>query len=221
MSRHRSGVLAIALLVSSLVGLAVGLWYPDPAEGDQYTYAEIQPIRDAWWAWHVFAGASLVLNVCGSALAGWLLARNRGAVLATVGGSLMWLGAGFYAVGVGGLASAFYFGTALDEASGARMLESAQDDFAHFWGPPVAGAALTALGTIMLAVALWRARTVPRWVPVLLATIPVTFVATTGVIGTLALLPVTVATVALGWYVWRQSAEARPTTPSEPVPDAA
>jgi hypothetical protein len=205
---HRAALLAIVLLGTSILGIAVGLWYPDPANGDHYTYAQISPMRTEWWIWQTIAGTNLVLGVCATAVACWLLVKTRGAVWGTVGGCLLWLGAGLYAVGIGGLATFFYFGTepaAVDAASGERMVEYAQDHIARLWGPLIAGAVLVALGTVVLAIALWLARSVPRWVPVLLATAPVTFVATTGVAGTLAGLPLTVGTVALGWYVWRDS----------------
>jgi hypothetical protein len=208
-NRYGAALLAIVLLLTSIGGIAVGLWYPDGADGDRYPYTQIRPIRDAWWGWHVFAGVNVVLGVCASALAGWLLVKTRGAVLAIVGGSVMWLGAALYGVGLGALASVFYFGAepaALDPASGTRLLEYVNDHSARLYAPAIAGAVLVALGTLILAVALWRARTVPRWVPVLLATVPVTFVATKGVAGVVVLLPLTAATVALGWYVWQQSA---------------
>lgn len=210
-NRYGAGLLAIVLLLTSIGGIAVGLWYPEGDDGDRYTYAHIQSIQDAWWGWHVFAGVNLVLGVCASALAGWILVKTRGTVLALIGGSVMWLGAALYGVGLGALASIFYFGAetaALDEPSGAKLLDYAQDHFARLYGPLLAGALLVALGTIILAVALWRAKTVPRWVPILLATVPLTFVATNGLVGTLVLLPLTVGTVAIGWYAWRQTPSA-------------
>lgn len=211
--RFGTGVLAVVLLLTSIGGIAISLWYPDGANGDRYSYSQIQDIRSAWWGWHVFAGVNLVLGVCSSALAGWLLVRSRGAAVSIIGGSVMWLGAALYGVGLGSLASIFYFTTepaALDTAGGEELLGYAQDHFARLYGPLLAGALLVALGTVILAVALWRARTVPRWVPILLVTIPVTFVAANGTIGVLAELPLAIGTVALGWYVWREN---------EPAPD--
>ena len=199
------GVLAAVLLLTSIGGIAISLWYPDGTDGDRYSYSQIQDIQSAWWGWHIFAGVNIVLGVCASALAGWLLVRSRGAILSIVGGSVMCLGAALYGVGLGSLASVFYFTVepaALDTADGEKLLDYAQDHFARLYGPLLAGAILVALGTIILAVALWRARTVPRWVPILLATVPVTFVAANGIIGVLAALPLTIGTVALGWYAF-------------------
>jgi hypothetical protein len=229
-SRLGVGVLAAVILLTSIGGIAISLWYPDGVNGDRYSYSQIQAIQSAWWGWHVFAGVNIVLGVCASALAGWLLVRSRGAVLSMVGGGVMCLGAALYGVGLGSLASVFYFGVepnALNTADGEKLLDYAQDHFARLYGPLLAGAVLVALGTIILAVALWRARTVPRWVPILLATIPVTFVAANGIAGVVAALPLTIGTVALGWYAYlgvepnddpitaRDSLEASPETGGE------
>jgi signal transduction histidine kinase len=204
--RPGAGLLALVLLLTSLGGIAVGLWYPDPADGERYSYEQIQAIHDAWWGWHVFAGVNLVLGVGASALAGWLLVRSRGAALAIVGGTTMCVGAALYGVGLGVLAGIFGFGAdpdAIDTVNGTKLLDYAQDRFAMLYGPLLAGAVLVALGTILLAVALWRASTAPRWVPLTLATVPITFIAANGVAGALALLPLSAGTVALGWYAWR------------------
>ena len=140
------------------------------------------------------------------------LVKARGVLLATVGGSMMWLGAALYGVGLGGLATIFYFGTepaAIEEASGAKLLEYVNDHVARLYGPVIAGAALVAVGTVFLAVALWRAKTVPRWLPALLATLPITFVLPPNEpAGLVVEALVAIATAALGWYTWRH--EARP-----------
>jgi hypothetical protein len=127
MNRLGAGILAVVLLLTSIGGIAVSLWYPDAANGDRYSYSQIRDLRSAWWGWHVFAGVNLILGVCASAVAGWLLVRTRGALLSIVGGSVMWLGAALYGVGLGALASVFYFGAepaALDTANGEKLLES-------------------------------------------------------------------------------------------------
>ena len=85
----------------------------------------------------------MVLGVCASALAGWLLVKGRGAVLAMVGGSVMSLGAALYGVGLGALASIFYFGAepaALDVANSTKLLEYVNDHVARLYAPLIAGA---------------------------------------------------------------------------------
>lgn len=208
-ARRRVALLAIVILVTSLAGVLVGLLYPDADADGQFSYARVEPIRDFFWAWHVFAGTNLALGIPALAIAGWLLVPARGSGLATVGGAMMWVGTALYGVGLGGLATVFYFGSARDAIgaeAGTRLLDHVNDQVARLYGPLLAGAALVALGTVMLAVALWRARSVPRWVPVLLATIPLTFVLpTSGLVGLVVELPTAIGSIALGWYAWRRT----------------
>lgn len=210
--RSRMTLLFAVIVLTSVAGLAVGLWYPAPDAGDRYTYAGVQPIRDFWWAWHVFAGVNLVVGVTALALAGLRLVPSRGAVWGTVGASMMWLGAGLYGVGLGGLATAYHYATSpvLDRASGMALVEALGTDFARLYGIVLPGALLVALGTVALSVALWRARTVPRWVPIVAGiSILATFVVeTSGPAGLLAEGPVAISSVAIGWHAWRTSARA-------------
>jgi hypothetical protein len=53
-----------------------------------------------------------------------------------------------------------------DPATAARLIDHVNDDTVRMLAGPIGGALLVALGSMLLAVALWRARTVPRWVPV-------------------------------------------------------
>jgi len=146
------------------------------------------------------------------ALAGLRLVPSRGAVWGTVGASMMWLGAGLYGVGLGGLATAYHYATSpvLDRASGVALVEALGTDFARLYGIVLPGALLVALGTVALSVALWRARTVPRWVPIVAGiSILATFVVeTSGPAGLLAEGPVALSSVAIGWHAWRTSARA-------------
>ena len=72
---------------------------------------------------------------------------------------------------------------------------------------PIGGALLVALGSLVLAVALWRARTVPRWVPVLgaLTAIAGIVMPPDTIVGLVAEAASSATTIALGWYAWRGS----------------
>src|SRR5262245_53747165 len=133
------------------------------------TYAEIAPVREYVWAFFAVAAVQLIVGACAAALAGWILAPDRGARWATVGGGVIWLGAAIYGVGVAGWAAIYYYGTdpaVLDPATATRLLDHANDDAARMLAVPFGGALLIAVGSLLLAVALWRARTVPRWLPI-------------------------------------------------------
>jgi hypothetical protein len=206
----RLGLLFAVILVTSVTaaGLSlVSLLKPIGAGGDALPgYAALAPVRDYAWAFFTFAGVQMVVGVCAAALAAWILVPARGARWATVGGSLVWLGAALYAVGIGGWAAVYYFGTdrALGAATATRLVDRYNHDAAHMLLVPVSGAALVMVGSLLLAVALWRARAVPRWVPI---------VGAISAVAALLLSPDTPAglagecassasTIAIGWYAW-------------------
>lgn len=208
--RRRAGIaiVAIAVAVTAVVGLAIGLFFPATDESGRWTYAVVEPIRGFFRLWLVMAGVNLVVGLTTTALAGWLLVLSRGWIAATVGACLMWFGCALYAVGLGGVAAAYYFATepaVLDAAASTRLLDHLHESTIALWGPAIAGALLVAAGQISLAVGLWRARTVPRWIPILAATIPLTFVFdTSGVRGLLVELPQALAGVGIAWYLWQR-----------------
>lgn len=217
-AQRRAALLAVVLLVTSLVAVVGGLFWPEAGSGDWYGYDDIAPVRDRWWGLLTLMSASLVLNVPAQALAAVLLTDGRGAAWTTVGAALMWLGTGLYAVGVAGWAATYYFATdpALDAGSGAALLERVADD-PRLFAAAIAGAALVAVGTVVQAVGLLRSHALPRWVPILSLTIVLTFfLPGEGVLGLVFGLPVAVAATALGYFAWRRSAGPPPNPSSLP-----
>ena len=204
-AERRAALLAVVLLVTSLVAVVGGLFWPEGTNGDWYGYDDIAPVRDRWWALLTLMSVSLVLNVPAQALAALLLTDGRGATWTTVGAAAMWLGTGLYAVGVAGWAATYYFVTdpTLDAGSGAALLRRVEDD-PRLFAAAIAGAVLVALGTVVQAVGLLRSRALPRWVPILSMTIVLTFfLPGEGVLGLVFGLPVAVAGTAIGYYAWR------------------
>jgi hypothetical protein len=214
----RLQLLFAVILVTSLSALALSIvsFVKPIGHGDGLPdYAAIAPNRGYVWAFFLIAGVQLVVGACAAALAAWLLTPARGARWATVGGAIVWLGAAIYGVGIGGWATLYYFGTdpaALDPATAARLIDHVNDDTARMLAVPIGGALLVALGATLLAVALWRACTVPRWVPIVGV-----ISAVTGIV----LPPDTVAgiageaasaatSIAIGWYAWQRSAPMDP-----------
>lgn len=211
---NRLALLFAVILATSVAAFALSLIsYLRPiGDGDSLPgYAAIEPIRGFVWAFFVAAGVQLIVGACAAALAGWILAPARGARWATVGGSLIWLGAAVYGVGVGGFATVYYFASdksTLDPATATALIDRINHDTSHILAIPIAGAALIGLGTLVLAVGLWRARTVPRWV---------ILVGAASSVATFLLPPSTAAgvvvegassitTIAIGWYAWRRHA---------------
>src|SRR3954447_19573686 len=168
----RLRLLFVVILITSLsaFALAVVSFAKPIGHGDELPdYAAIAPIRGYVWAFFLVAGVQLIVGACATALAGLLLVPRRGARWANVGATFIWLGAAIYGVGIGGWATLYYFGTdsaALGPATAGRFIDHVNHDTARMLAVPIGGALLVALGALLLVVALWRARTVPRWVPI-------------------------------------------------------
>jgi len=207
--RRRLGIAILVgvMVVATVFGQLVSLFFPE-GDGGHYTYASIEPTRTFFRTWLILGAVNLAIALPAFALATWLLVPARGWIAATIGACLTWFGGALYAVGVGGIATLYYFGAdpaALDATAGTRLLDHLDDSFFAVWGPAIGGAALSGIGQVVLAVALWRAATVPRWVPILSATIVLTFVLpTSGIVGFFVELPLAISGLGVAWYLWQR-----------------
>ena len=107
-------------------------------------------------------GISLSIVVCG-------LARARGAVWATVGAVVTTLGGIALAMGEFGFAALSWYATDTDAVSvteGTKLLDYSVDHPEHGMVVQMAGFLLFTVGSILLLVALMRARSVPLWLPI-------------------------------------------------------
>jgi hypothetical protein len=206
-TRHRVRLLALTLAVTAVAATVGGVFWPEPAGGGEtYSYADIADQRILWWGLLMGLAAMAVVNIPMQALAVMLLVRRRASRLATTGGVLMWVGAGLQAVGVAGWAAVYFFATdpSVDAAAGSAVVEAANSDMAHLFGLMIPGAAMVLLGTVIQCVALFRSRAVPRWVPIAVLTIVLTFVIPgSGVLGLLTSLPMAAGSIGLAYYVWK------------------
>jgi len=207
-TRRRIGAVGLVLTISNLVAMPGGVLWPEPSGGSEtYSYADIQPLRDRWWGLLVLLAAGALLGVPAQAFLTTYLVRKRGAAWATAGGLMMWIGIAFQAVGVGGLAAAYYFATGVDATAGTPVIASANDDLLHLFGPMLAGALLVAVGTVVQVVGLWRSHAVPRWVPLLVLFIVISFVVPgNGWIGLTVQVPMATGGIAIAYYAWRRTA---------------
>jgi hypothetical protein len=206
----RLGLLFAAIVATSVSALAlsvVSFAKPIGESGGLPDYTAIAANRGYVWAFFAVAGVQLVIGACAAAIAAMFLAPNR---WGTVGGSVVWLGAALYGVGIGGWAAAYYFGTdpSLAPGTAAALIDRINDDTAHVLVVPIAGALLIGLGTLVLAVALWRARSVPRWVPIAgaLAAVATIVIPPDNPAGIVSEAASSVTTIAIGWYAWRMRA---------------
>ncbi|MEU4287848.1 hypothetical protein AB0E63_06475 [Kribbella sp. NPDC026596] len=207
-TRRRIGAVGLVLTISNLIAMPGGVLWPEPSGGGEtYSYADIQPLRDRWWGLLVLLAAGALLGVPAQAFLTTYLVRKRGAAWATAGGLMMWIGIAFQAVGVGGLAAAYYFATGVDATAGTPVIASANDDLLHLFGPMLAGALLVAIGTVVQVVGLWRSHAVPRWVPLLVLFIVISFVVPgNGWIGLTVQVPMATGGIAIAYYAWRRTA---------------
>jgi hypothetical protein len=195
---------SVSAFALAFISFAKPLGHGDGLPG----YAAIAPHRAYAWAFFVTAGVQLVVGASAAALAALLLARERGARWATVGGSLVWLGAAIYGVGIGGWATLYWFATdprAVAPATGTRLFDRFNHDAAHMLSVPIVGALLIAVGSLVIAVALWRARSVPRWVPIVgaMSAIATVVLPPDGAAGLVGEAASSASTIAIGWYAWR------------------
>jgi len=199
----RLALLFAVIAVTSVSAFALSLvsFVRPIGDGDTLPgFAAIESMRGYVWTFFVVAGIQLVVGVCAIAVAGWILSPVRGARWATVGGSLMWLGAAVYGVGIGGWATAYYF------ADGTALVDRMNDDTLHMLAVPIGGAAMVAVGSLALAVGLWRAGTVPRWVVVVgaLSSVATLALPPSSAAGLVAEAASSASGIAIGWYAWRR-----------------
>ena len=165
---HPKTLAAAGLALAATGAAAVLLWHPWPTR-DRFGYGDIAPIRDAMWQALVidavcFAvlGATFSIAVCG-------LARVRGSVWATIGAAVTTLGGIAFAMGEFGFAAISWYATdtaAVSVESGTKLMDYTVDHPEHGMVVQMAGFLLFTIGSVLLAVALIRSRSVPLWLPV-------------------------------------------------------
>ena len=167
-SGSRTTLVASGLALGAIGVASVLLWHPWPTR-DRFGYGDIAPIRDAMWQAIVidaiaFCVMALTLSivVCG-------LARTRGAVLATIGAVITTLGGIAFAMGEFGFVAVAWYATepdAVSVAEGTELLAYSVDHPEHGMVVQMAGFLLFTVGSLLLVIALIRARSVPLWLPI-------------------------------------------------------
>jgi hypothetical protein len=207
-TRSRMALLAIVLGFTAIVAVPAGVLWPEPASSNgTYAYADILGKRELWWGLLTFLAVLQVCNVPLQALATMSLVRRRGSTWATIGGALMWLGCGLQATGIALWAAAYYFPTdpSVSRAAGTAMFDVVNNDITHVFAVMIPGAMLVVLGTVFQAVALFRAKVVPVWVPSLtLFSVLTLMVPGSGFTGLITSIPMATGAVAIGYYAWRR-----------------
>lgn len=209
---QRALVVSVVLVVAALVA-AVNLLARPLAAADVDRYEALAPARDAVWTFSLVGGFATGVAYVALGLAVCMLVPRRGAAWATVGAVLTAFGgilfcAGFFAWGAVG----WYATSSAVPADASRAVFAfLQADDGHAFAPQIAGFGLSLLGIVALAVALWRGRSVPRWLTV---AVPLSLLAAilsdTGVAYDVLYAVFMATLVGIAWCLWRTARTAPP-----------
>jgi hypothetical protein len=210
----RPRTVAAVLVVGAFTSAAFDIWHPASGAGDRLGYDVIAPIRTSWWAWHLLGGLGAAAAASAVGLAVCLLVPARGATWATLGALLTALGglAFFGGAAAEGVLGAYATDPeALPAESGTTLLTFVDDNFEPIGVVLIPGLVLLAVGPLLLAVALWRSRSVPRWLPVAFALTNVAgFPLSTGVLAGVVNSAFASTLVAIAWSLWHHTSTNTP-----------
>lgn len=163
----RIRLVAAALAAASATLAALVITHPwgerlDSSADEVLSYdLVVENHANAWPAMLVDVFAFGVIAVC-LAIGVAHLVRGRGRTVATVGAVLVVAGGILSAMGSFAFTTVVYFVGTLPAGPGRELVAVANDDVAHLLGVEMAGFLLFTSGSLVLTVALVRARAVPR-----------------------------------------------------------
>lgn len=211
-SAARVRIVAAALVLGSSAVAATLLLRPGPARND-LSYASFAAVRDGAWAATVVDHVGFIVAAFALAIAVCVLTPSRGAVWANIGAVLTAVGGTLFAGGVIAIGVLGWYATApdaLSPASGTALMTYLAENPGHVSGPQIPGFLLFNLGSLLLAVALWRAGSVPRWLPILWAVLTVAqFVGLPGRMLDLVQVALSAVFVVIAWFTVRATAPTR------------
>lgn len=199
----RQRAVAVILALGAITAAANLLARPVLAE-DSSDFSQVAPERDAVWLFGLVGAISTPTAYLALGLAACVLVRARGGMLATVGALLTGIGALGYASGFFAFHVLTWYGTAdVLSPQGEEFLTYVGDNSGHVFGPQMFGFLLCVLGYLTIAVAFWRSRAVPRWLPIAIATsFMLTMLAGTGIAFDVVHALYMATFVAVAWFVW-------------------
>jgi hypothetical protein len=209
-TRTRITAVCTVLALTAIAAIPLDLLWPGSSNsGTILKVEDVQSYRQTWWVF-IMSGALLTsLNVPAQAIAVLTLVREKGAKAATWGAGLMWVGAVMEAVGLASFAAAYFYPSdpSVSHAAGAAVFGSIAHDHAHLLAIQLPGHLLSTIGIVVQAVALFRSKAVPTWVPVVSLSILVTYVIPgSHVIGLVTQLPLAATCLGLAYYARRRVA---------------
>lgn len=167
-SRARTVIVATTLALGAAVVASVLLFRPWPVR-NSFLYQELAPVRDAIWTSILVDSLAFAAVAIGLSLLVVQMTPTRGAWLANIGAVVATVGGVLFAMGAFAFAMFTWYVTdtaALPIADGTRVLEYAVANREHGMLLQMGGFLLYTLGTLLLAGALLRAGSIPRWLPI-------------------------------------------------------
>ena len=204
-SRPRAAIVATALTLGSLA-VALMLVLAPGYQMDDFTYADIVASRDSAWTMYLVDGLGFAVAGVALALAVCMLARARGAAWANIGAVLTALGGMvFFAAEFAFASLAWYASTtdALPADAGTKLLTYLQNNGGHVIGVQAPAFIAYNLGVLLMCVALWRARAVPRWLPIAIAVLTLAQFAMPASLGRVEEAVTMLSFVPVAWYLVR------------------
>lgn len=166
--RIRDYLSAIPLIIGGL-GLAIIMLIVPWGERNQIDYDSLAPIRDSMWLGIALDALGVAALGIGLALVVCRLVSTRGARVADIGAVLAVAGSICFALGMYFFGSLAWYATdtsVLDPAAGAAIMDAAINSPGHGMLLQPVGFLTSTLGTVLLCVALIRARALPLWLPI-------------------------------------------------------
>jgi hypothetical protein len=204
-SRARAVIVSALLALGAITGAILVLWQPW-GERDHLGYADIAPHRDAAWLGALVDGLAFAAIGVALGIAVCRLAPARGAIWANVGAVMTGIGGVAFCAGMVSFGSFAWYATNTDAVpvdAGTNLMTYAVDNAGHLLGIQMAGFLLTTLGSLVLMVALWRARSVPRWLPIAYLVLTIGVFATDGVVLNVVQAIQTLALVVVAFFAYR------------------
>lgn len=201
-SLSRPKVIAVGMAFTAVVS-AINLLGRPIAAIDTDAYAEVAAVRNDYWTFALIGGISMGVVYLLAGIATCMLVTRRGATLATLAAVLLTIGGIAFATGFFALGSVSWFTTG-GEAGDSAGFEFFQEHSIRAFGPQMVGFLLATVGIILAGVALWRSRTVPRWLAIAIpATSVLAIISGTGLVYDLINAVFMATIVALAWMLFR------------------
>jgi hypothetical protein len=203
--RARAAIVAVALATGSAAVAVLLLLQPGNLR-TTFDYADIAAARDATFASDIvdglgfaIAGVALAISVC-------VLARARGAAWANVGAVLMTLAGMLFAATEIAWGTLTWYATAPDALpveSGGALIRYLEHNTGHVDGLQVPAFLAYNVGALLLCAALWRARAVPRWLPIAITVLTVAQFVTPQSLANVEEAVLMLTFIPVGWFLIR------------------